>query len=39
MIAQLLPANPVLTPTPGRHWETNYTTSQTILPLPGGGLR
>lgn len=32
-------ANPVFTPVEGRYWETNYTTSETVLPLPDGRWR
>ena len=33
------PGNPVLGPDPSREWESHYTTSQTILPLPDGSWR
>jgi len=31
--------NPVFRPDPSRSWESHYVTSQSILELPGGGLR
>jgi hypothetical protein len=31
--------NPVFTPGPLRDWESNYTTSETILPMTDGGFR
>ena len=33
------PDNPVFRPEPAHDWESNFTTSQTLLPLPGGGYR
>jgi predicted GH43/DUF377 family glycosyl hydrolase len=33
------PANPVFTPEPKNRWESHFTTSQTLLPLPDGGFR
>ena len=33
------PGNPVFKPDPERPWESHYTTSQSILRLPDGGLR
>jgi hypothetical protein len=33
------PANPVLRPDPKRPWESNYTTSQSVVRLPDGSWR
>jgi hypothetical protein len=33
------PHNPVFGPDPSRSWESHYTTSQTVLPLPDGSWR
>lgn len=33
------PQNPVLRPDPNRPWESNYTTSQSVLRLPDGSFR
>ncbi len=33
------PLNPVYRPVPTRPWESNYTTSQSIMRLPNGSLR
>ena len=33
------PSNPVFRPEPQRPWESHYVTSQSIVPLPEGGLR
>jgi hypothetical protein len=33
------PDNPVFRPEPKNDWESNFTTSHTLLPLPEGGVR
>jgi len=33
------PANPVFKPEPGHDWESNFTTSQTLMRLPDGSFR
>ncbi len=33
------PENPVFRPDPSRHWESHYTTSQSVLPLGDGSYR
>ncbi|MEX2579951.1 MAG: acetylxylan esterase [Verrucomicrobiales bacterium] len=33
------PGNPVFRPDPARPWESHYTTSQSVMRLPDGGLR
>ena len=39
LIWQKNPENPVLRPAPKRPWESNYTTSQSVLRLSDGTLR